>query len=93
MGGALAVALPGFYFARGRAKPLAAPEFRWPARTDIDRTLIGGSVLFGAGWGLIGLCPGPAIVNLATLLPEIFVFIVAMGVGTLSLSLWRRFAG
>jgi uncharacterized membrane protein YedE/YeeE len=93
MGGALLAAAPGFYFARKRTQPLLAAQFRWPTRNEIDGTLIGGSVLFGAGWGLIGLCPGPAIVNLATLLPQVAVFVIAMGIGTLSLTLWRRIAG
>ncbi len=42
-----------------------------------------GSVLFGIGWGLVGLCPGPAIENLATLSPGVIVFVVAMAVGML----------
>ena len=41
------------------------------------------------GWGLVGLCPGPAIVNLATLLPQVFVFVIAMGAGIVGLD-WLR---
>jgi uncharacterized membrane protein YedE/YeeE len=89
MGGALAVSLPGFYFARGRTRPLFAAHFRWPTRSEIDAPLIGGAVLFGIGWGLVGLCPGPAIVNLATFLPQIVVFIAMMGVGIYALDWWR----
>jgi uncharacterized membrane protein YedE/YeeE len=63
-------------FARGRRQswfggflgfvrlPLAV-RYLWPTRTDIDRRLVAGSILFGIGWGLVGLCPGPAVVNLA----------------------------
>jgi uncharacterized membrane protein YedE/YeeE len=89
MGGALAVSLPGFYFARGRTRPLFAAHFRWPTRSEIDTPLIGGAMLFGIGWGLVGLCPGPAIVNLATFLPQIVVFIAMMGVGIYALDWWR----
>ena len=89
MGGALAIALPGFYLARSRERPLFAPQFRWPTRNDVDAPLIGGAVLFGVGWGLVGLCPGPAIVNLATFMPQVFVFVVAMAVGMVALDGWR----
>jgi uncharacterized membrane protein YedE/YeeE len=89
MGGALAVSLPGFYFARGRSRPLFAAHFRWPMKSEIDAPLIRGAMLFGLGWGLVGLCPGPAIVNLATFLPQIVVFIAMMGVGIYALDWWR----
>ena len=89
MGGALAVAIPGFYFARGRERPLLAPQFRWPTRNEIDAKLVGGAAIFGVGWGLVGLCPGPAIVNLATLLPQVFVFVIAMGAVLVGLE-WLR---
>jgi uncharacterized membrane protein YedE/YeeE len=89
MGAALAVSLPGFYFARRRERPLLTARFRWPTRSEIDAPLIGGAALFGIGWGLVGLCPGPAIVNLATFLPQIIVFVVAMGAGMLALDRWR----
>ena len=89
MGAALAVSLPGFYFARRRERPLLTARFRWPTRSEIDAPLIAGAALFGIGWGLVGLCPGPAIVNLATFLPQILVFVVAMGAGMLALDRWR----
>jgi uncharacterized protein len=89
MGAALAVSLPGFYFARGRKQPLFTAHFRWPTRNDIDAPLIGGAILFGIGWGLVGLCPGPAIVNLATFLPQVFLFVVAMAAGMFALDWWR----
>jgi hypothetical protein len=62
----------------------------WPTKTDLDRPLIAGAVLFGLGWGLVGLCPGPAIANLATLSPRVVAFVVAMGIGMLALDYWRR---
>jgi uncharacterized membrane protein YedE/YeeE len=89
MGAALAVSLPGFYFTRRRERPLLTARFRWPTRSEIDAPLICGAALFGIGWGLVGLCPGPAIVNLATFLQQIIVFVVAMGAGMLALDRWR----
>jgi uncharacterized membrane protein YedE/YeeE len=89
MAGALAVATPGFWFARRRGHPLLAAHFRWPTRAEIDRPLVAGSALFGVGWGLVGLCPGPAIVNVATLLPQSIVFVAAMAAGMVGVDLWR----
>jgi uncharacterized membrane protein YedE/YeeE len=92
--GALAVAAPGYVLARRREKPVLAPASLWPSRTDIDRPLIAGAVLFGVGWGLVGLCPGPAIANLATASPRVVAFVVAMGIGMLALDYyvmhWRK---
>ena len=88
--GALAVAAPGYLLARRREKPLLAPVAAWPKKTDIDRPLLAGAALFGLGWGLVGLCPGPAIANLTTLSSRIIAFVVAMAVGMLALDVWRR---
>jgi uncharacterized membrane protein YedE/YeeE len=90
MAGALAVAAPGFAFARRRGRPILAAASLWPTKADIDRPLVAGAVLFGIGWGLVGLCPGPAIANLATLSPRVAVFVVAMGIGMLALDYRRR---
>ncbi len=81
MAAALAVSAPGFALARRRTRPIIAEKAHWPTRAEVDRRLVAGAVLFGAGWGLVGLCPGPAIVNLATLSPRIVVFAVAMALG------------
>jgi uncharacterized membrane protein YedE/YeeE len=91
--GALAVAAPGYVLARRREKPVLAPASLWPTKTDIDRPLVAGAVLFGIGWGLVGLCPGPAIANLATASPRVFAFVIAMGIGMLALDYWRRNVG
>jgi uncharacterized membrane protein YedE/YeeE len=61
MGGAVCVTLPLFALARKIGHPWLAQRFQWPDRKDIDRNLILGAILFGIGWALAGLCPGPAI--------------------------------
>jgi hypothetical protein len=83
MGAALLVALPGLALARRQKSPLLADAADRPTRTDIDRPLMAGSAIFGIGWGLAGLCPGPAVVNLAAATPQIVVFVAAMLVGML----------
>jgi uncharacterized protein len=91
--GALAVAAPGYLLARRRERPLFAEIAAWPKKRDIDRPLVAGAVLFGLGWGLVGLCPGPAIADLATLSSRIVAFVVAMAAGMLALDFWRRNVG
>ena len=88
MAGALAVTFAGYALARRRAAPVFAASHLWPTKTDIDRPLVAGSALFGAGWGLVGLCPGPAIENLATASPRVVAFVVAMGVAMVAHDLW-----
>ncbi len=78
MGGALAVTLPGFAFARHRTNPIAADSFQWPQTKAIDRKLILGSVIFGIGWGLAGICPGPALTLLALDGSAALIFFAAM---------------
>jgi len=90
MAGALAVSALGFAMVKRRAAPIFATESLWPSRTDIDRPLVVGAVLFGAGWGLVGLCPGPALENLASLSPRVIVFVVAMALGMIVQDVWQR---
>ena len=89
MAAALAVSGPGFMLANGRARPLLATRSFWPTRRDIDRPLIIGAALFGVGWGLVGLCPGPALESLATLSPGIIVFVAAMAGGMALHDFWQ----
>jgi uncharacterized membrane protein YedE/YeeE len=90
MATALIVSSAGFALARRRAQPIYAPHSLWPTKTAIDRPLMIGAGLFGAGWGLAGLCPGPALENLATLSPRVIVFVFAMGLGMVLQDLWRK---
>jgi uncharacterized protein len=90
MAAALVVSYAGFTIARRRARPLLAPRSLWPTKADIDLPLVIGSALFGIGWGLVGLCPGPALENLASLSPGVMAFVVAMAVGVVGHDLWQR---
>lgn len=83
MAAALAVTGIGYALARRRA-PLLESQNQWPTQKVIDRPLIAGSVLFGVGWGLVGLCPGPAIENLATLSSPVIIFVIAMAAGVIA---------
>ena len=90
MAAAFVVSSVGFSLARQRGRPVLAARLQWPTRTDIDRPLVVGSALFGSGWGLVGLCPGPALVNLAGLMPSVIVFVLAMAAGMILKDLWDR---
>lgn len=90
MAGAVIVTSVGFALARRRGAPMLAAKLQWPTRNDIDAPLLTGAALFGIGWGLVGLCPGPAIVNLASLGLPVIVFVVAMAVGMLGVDLWQQ---
>lgn len=81
MGGALLVTALGFAILRRRRASLWGEPLRWPTATKIDRRLALGSLIFGAGWGLAGFCPGPALVAAAAGLPEALIFVAAMLAG------------
>jgi len=81
MGGALIPSSIAYLFRRRMAAPVTAPEFQVPESRGIDRRLIAGAVMFGLGWGLVGLCPGPAIAALTTGAWQVFLFVAAMLVG------------
>ncbi len=90
LGAALVVTTISFRFVLRQPHPILDGEFRVPTGRDIDRRLIGGAALFGIGWGMIGLCPGPAIASLAYGRTESVVFAAAMIVGLYADRLFRR---
>lgn len=79
--GALLVSSVFFYFARLRRTSLLGAPMQMPTHRTIDRRLVLGSVVFGVGWGIAGLCPGPAVALLLTGQWQVGVFMLAMGVG------------
>jgi len=81
MAGALAVSVFGFRAARRRAAPLCAARFRIPTGTALDPELVLGAALFGVGWGLGGLCPGPALAGLSQGVSGVYLFAIAMFAG------------
>ena len=91
MGGAIAVGFFAFALAKKRTSNFLGGMLRLPTNSQIDRPLIIGSLLFGAGWGWAGFCPGPAVVSMAYGQPKALVFVVAMVIGMLGFELMDRF--
>lgn len=81
MGGAVLVGLGGFYLVTKRSEAFFGGALHIPKRRDITMPLIIGSVMFGAGWGIAGFCPGPAIVSLGSGQIKALVFVLAMLAG------------
>ena len=92
MGGAILVYAPGYRLVTRRERPWLDTRFHLPTRHDIDTRLVLGGVLFGAGWGLGGFCPGPALVSLMSFGPGALVFGGAMLVGMAAFTAWERTA-
>jgi uncharacterized membrane protein YedE/YeeE len=88
MAAAIPVAALGFSLSAGRTTPLCAARFNPPGRSEIDRSLIVGAVLFGSGWGLVGYCPGPAVAALSVGGFRTALFVGAMLVGMAAHSGW-----
>lgn len=84
MGGALAIGTIGFRFILNRPTSLLGLKLQLPTKKDLDRNLLAGSALFGVGWALAGLCPGPAIASLHAVDGFIIIFLISMTVGILS---------
>lgn len=93
MGGALAVFMPAYLqLIKPRLHPVAAPQFCLASSQKIDRRLVTGAAIFGLGWGLAGICPGPAVASLALDNHGVWVFFIAMltGLGGANLLLCLR---
>ncbi|WP_118179081.1 YeeE/YedE family protein [Paraburkholderia phosphatilytica] len=81
MAGAIAVSSVGFTIARRLKRSLLKAPMSLPTATHIDRRLLAGSAMFGAGWGMAGFCPGPALVSAGSGEFESMLFVIAMLVG------------
>lgn len=83
MGGAVAVSAFGYSIAKRRGRPVLAPRLDVPTRRDLDPRLLAGAAIFGVGWGLAGLCPGPALTLLTVVPAHAVTFLAAMVAGML----------
>lgn len=90
MGGALTVTLIGFRVVLRRPAPLDAPRFDLPRSAEVTKSLVIGSVLFGIGWGLAGLCPGPALAVIPLAPAQASVFFVGLVGGVLLHEMWQQ---
>jgi uncharacterized membrane protein YedE/YeeE len=81
MGGAILVTAPAFALARRLGAPILAGRFELPTRRDLDAPLLSGAAIFGIGWGLVGLCPGPALTALGFGSGQALLFVAAMIAG------------
>ena len=90
MGGALAVGLVAFAMAKRRTVSLLGEPMRLPTARRIDTRLVGGSLLFGVGWGVAGFCPGPALVALGMGKAKAVLFVAAMLAGMGAFELIER---
>lgn len=91
MGGALAVFTPIYHFViKKRTYAINGDKFSWTSNTNIDGPLISGALIFGAGWGLAGFCPGPAITSIASGSNIILAFILSMIVGIISAKQYQQ---
>jgi uncharacterized membrane protein YedE/YeeE len=83
MGGGLLVTFIGYKFVLKNPAPLFADTFAVPTRSDIDKALLIGAIMFGAGWGIVGYCPGPAIAGLSYGYSSTLLFVPVMILGLL----------
>jgi uncharacterized membrane protein YedE/YeeE len=90
MGGAVVVGFFAFALAKKRTTTFLGGALRFPTSTQMDKPLVIGSLLFGAGWGLGGFCPGPALVSMADGQSKAVLFVAAMLVGMLGFELMDR---
>lgn len=81
MGGGVVVTFFGYRWALSKTKPLFESKFSMPTRTDIDKKLVVGSLIFGTGWGIAGFCPGGALPALGTGHPTVILFVAALVAG------------
>ncbi len=87
--GALAVSIVGVMIAKRRGRTFLDTPLHIPTNTPIDRRLIIGGLIFGAGWGLVGICPAPALVLVGQGIWQGILFVAAMLVGMKLVNLWQ----
>ena len=90
MGGAIAVALLPFAWARRQSRSLLGAPMQLPQKRELDRRLILGSLVFGIGWGIAGICPGPGVAILLTGHWQAMLFVAAMLAGMLLFTALER---
>jgi uncharacterized membrane protein YedE/YeeE len=90
MGGAIAVGFFAFAMAKKRTMNFLGGALHLPQSNQIDKPLVIGAMMFGAGWGLAGFCPGPALVSLASGQIKAALFVVLMLVGMQVFEVWNR---
>ena len=83
MGGGLVVAMPFYWLAARRGTALCGDALTSPASAGVDRRLLGGAAIFGIGWGLVGVCPGPALIDLFAQPLQAAPFVAALIAGLL----------
>jgi uncharacterized membrane protein YedE/YeeE len=93
MGGALCVTFLGYRFVLKRPHPLMEHAFALPTVRDIDLKLVGGSAIFGVGWGISGFCPGGALPAIGTGRSEVLMFVAALVVGIYAAKFFQKAQG
>ena len=79
--GAILIFSPLYFIFKRKSRPIFSKNFVVPLKTNIDKNLIVGAIMFGSGWGLAGLCPGPAISAISFLNTDVYLFVLFMFVG------------
>jgi len=90
MAGAILVGFFAFFIAKKRTRTFIGAEMKLPTASTVDRRLLAGSALFGAGWGIAGFCPGPSLVALGMGEPKALAFVAAMLVGMVMFTWHQR---
>jgi uncharacterized membrane protein YedE/YeeE len=90
MVGAISVHSLAYRLIKNRPTPLLSTQWHLPTKKELTPSLVIGAILFGAGWGLAGYCPGPALVSVASLTPSALLFVGSMIVGMIAFKGYAR---
>lgn len=90
MGGAILLALPAFMLLKQRQRSLLGLPLQLPTNRQLDARLLGGSALFGIGWGIAGICPGPGLLLIGTGAMQGVIFVIAMLAGMALHEYWQK---